>query len=440
MAGVSGDPIADYLARLRAGLRTAPPRTAEIVAEAEDHLRESAAARRAGGLGDHAAQQAAIRAFGPVDRVVRAHRPPASAFAAAAGLKAWPLLAGYLLLSGLIGGLLLWDELARSHGSAMAPAVAVGGAGPRTIYVLYGSPHPGQVAATIGGCVVAGLLLLAGFLIVRRRRRRSGLSPVRLPRGLFALAAAFALLALGVAENQSVLSYGLGRLPAVTGTYELAVGSLYAAVLMGIGCGLCAMNALTATSSRRTEPALGGTGGHAGPARRSGYAAAIGLSALRLLGGYVLLSAMMAGLQVYVDINTSSPPPPYFGVLSALVGGGALAGMVLLTAFAAVGRRRRRRVGHGPAALPRGLALLISAIALLGLGAAEYLFFRGDVLLRLHISNRVANLVLGSQWAAVLMGLGLAGRTLASLVTWAVTSRRASGGQATAEGGNLAPI
>jgi len=438
VAGVSGDPIADYLARLRAGLRTAPPRTAEIVAEAEDHLRESAAARRARGLGDHAAQHAAIRAFGPVDRVVRAHRPPASAFAAAAGLKAWPLLAGYLLLSGLIGGLLLWDELVRSHGSAMAPAVAVGGAGPRTIYVLYGSPHPGQVAATIGGCVVAGLLLLAGFLIVRRRRRRSGLSPVRLPRGLFALAAAFALLALGVAENQSVLSYGLGRLPAVTGTYELAVGGLYAAVLMGIGCGLCAMNALTATSGRRTEPALGGTSGRAGPARRSGYAAAIGRSALQLLGGYVLLSAMMAGLQVYVDINRSSPPPPYFGVLSALVGGGALAGMVLLTAFAAVGRRRRR-VGHGPAALPRGLALLISAIALLGLGAAEYLFFRGDVLLRLHISNRVANLLLGGQWAAVLMGLGLAVRTLACLVRWAVSSTRASGGQANAEGGNLAP-
>jgi hypothetical protein len=50
--------------------------------------------------------------------------------------------------------------------------------------------------------------------------------PAPLPQGLFALAAAFARLALGIAENQSVLSYGLGPLSAVTGTYELAVGGL----------------------------------------------------------------------------------------------------------------------------------------------------------------------------------------------------------------------
>jgi hypothetical protein len=83
---VSGDPIAAYLAELRAGLRTSPARTSEIVAEAEDHLRESAAAvRQAGHLSETAAQQAAIEAFGPVRRIVRAHRPPVTAFAAAIG-------------------------------------------------------------------------------------------------------------------------------------------------------------------------------------------------------------------------------------------------------------------------------------------------------------------------------------------------------------------
>ena len=61
MAGVNGDLIDDYLARLRAGLRTPPARTAEIVAEAEDHLRESAAAGRAAGLDEAAAQRAARR-------------------------------------------------------------------------------------------------------------------------------------------------------------------------------------------------------------------------------------------------------------------------------------------------------------------------------------------------------------------------------------------
>jgi hypothetical protein len=437
---VSGGPIADYLAELRAGLRTSPARTAEIVAEAEDHLRESAAARRVGGLSDEAAQRAAISAFGPVDRVVRAHRPPVSAFAAAAGLRAWPLLACYLLLSGLIGSLLLWDELVVSHGSTMAPGVAEGGFGLRTIYVLDGRPHPGQVAATIGGCVLAGVLLLAGFLIVRRRRRRYGLASARLPQGLFALAAAFALLALGIAEDQSVVSYGLGQLPAVSGTYELAVGSLYAAVLLGIGCGLWAMNDLTGKGNRRREPALDeGTTGRTAPQLRSGYAAAIGLSALRLLGGYVLLSMMMAGLVVYLNIRTSGPPPPYFGVLSALVGGGALAGLVVFAALATVGRRRRR-VAQAHAALPRGLVLLIAAVALPGLGVAEYQFFFGDVLVRLHLPEQVADLLIGSQWAAVLMGACWALRALASLVDWAVTSRRASGRQAPPEGTNLAPI
>jgi hypothetical protein len=426
VAGVSGGLIDDYLAELRAGLLTSPARTAEIVAEAEDHLRESAAARRVGGLSDEAAQRAAISAFGPVDRVVRAHRPPVSVFAAAAGLRAWPLLACFLLLSGLIGSLLLCDELVTSHGSAMAPAVAVGGLGQRTIYVLDGSPHPGQVAATIGGCVLAGVLLLAGFLIVRRRRRRSGLASARLPRGPFALAAAFALLALGIAEDQSVVSYGLGQLPAVSGTYELAVGSLYAAVLMGIGCGLWAMNALTGKGNRRREPALDeGTSARTAPEWRSGYAAAIGLSALRLLGGYVLLSMMMAGLVVYLNIRTSGPPPPYFGVLSALVGGGALAGLVVFAAFAAP---------------PRGLVLLIAAVALPGLGVAEYLFFFGDVLVRLHRPEKVADLLIGSQWAAVLMWACWALRALASLLNWAVTSRRASGRQAPPEGANPAPI
>ena len=438
---MSGDPIADYLAELRAGLRTSPARTAEIVAEAEDHLRESAAAGQAGGLGEQAAQRAAISAFGPVEQVSRAHRPPVSAYAAAVGLRAWPLLGGYLLLSGLIGGLLLWDEMVTSHGHSMAPAVAVGGFGRRTIYVLDGSPHPGQVAATIGGCVQAGVLLLAGFLIVRRHRRRAGLASARLPRGAFGLAAAFVLLTLGIAENQNVGSYGVGSLPAMTGTYELVTGSLYAAMLMGVGCGLWALNSLTGRGSRRREPAVGRdtSGLTRPPARRSRYAASIGMTALQLLGGYVLLSVMMGGLLVYLDVLSSRPSPPDFGLLSALIGGCGLAGMVLLAAFAIVGRRRRRS-RTVPATLPRGLALLISAAALLALGIAEYRFFGSDVMGRLHLPNGAADLLLGSQWAAVLMGVGWALRTLASLVNWAVTSWRGRGRQMPPESSSLAPI
>lgn len=69
--------------------RTPPARTAEIVAEAEDHLRESAAARHAAGLDEHAAELAAVLAFGPVKQVNSAHRP-----AIAASLGRW-VLAGW---------------------------------------------------------------------------------------------------------------------------------------------------------------------------------------------------------------------------------------------------------------------------------------------------------------------------------------------------------
>ncbi len=123
---MSGDPIADYLAELRAGLRTAPARTAEILAEAEDHLRESAAAvRQAGHLSEAAAQRAAIEAFGPARQVTRAHRPPLTAFAAAAGLKAWPLLAVYVLVSAVAGALLLWRETVTSGGRSIAAVTVI---------------------------------------------------------------------------------------------------------------------------------------------------------------------------------------------------------------------------------------------------------------------------------------------------------------------------
>ena len=104
----------------------------------------------------------------------------------------------------------------------------------------------------------------------------------------------------------------------MSGTYELAVGSLYAAVLMGIGCGLWAMNDLTGEGNRRREPALDeGTSGRTAPEWRSGNAAAIGVRALRLLGGYVLLSVMMAGLVVLPAYQDVRPPA---AVLRAAVG------------------------------------------------------------------------------------------------------------------------
>ena len=55
MVSVTDDLIARYLAELKARLRTTPERAGQILAEAEDHLRESAAAGEAMGITERGA-------------------------------------------------------------------------------------------------------------------------------------------------------------------------------------------------------------------------------------------------------------------------------------------------------------------------------------------------------------------------------------------------
>jgi len=69
--GVTRDPIAEYLADLDRRLRGRPNRE-RLLAEAEDHLRESEAALRASGLGAHDAARAAVARLGSVRDVARA--------------------------------------------------------------------------------------------------------------------------------------------------------------------------------------------------------------------------------------------------------------------------------------------------------------------------------------------------------------------------------
>jgi hypothetical protein len=66
------DPLHQYLDQLRANLRTTD--ASLILAEAEDHLRESVAAGLRAGLTEIEAQEAAISSFGSVRAVVRAHQ------------------------------------------------------------------------------------------------------------------------------------------------------------------------------------------------------------------------------------------------------------------------------------------------------------------------------------------------------------------------------
>ncbi len=67
-------PVEEYLRALEAGLRLRPERAAAILAEAEDHLRESVADGLAAGLTEAQATRAAIGSFGSVPDVVRAHQ------------------------------------------------------------------------------------------------------------------------------------------------------------------------------------------------------------------------------------------------------------------------------------------------------------------------------------------------------------------------------
>jgi hypothetical protein len=154
-------PVEEYLRQLRAGLRTRPEETSRILAEAEDHLRESVAAGRAAGLTETEAAEAAISSFGTVRAVVRAHQTPRGQAAAALGSVAmaiW-LLAGTVLTSVFAVGLVMTVVIA----------------------VTTGPPRPGPdpdpslegLAGFVAACGLLGLAVLGTYARARRFRQRS---------------------------------------------------------------------------------------------------------------------------------------------------------------------------------------------------------------------------------------------------------------------------
>ncbi len=103
MTVTAPDLIAGYLAELYAGLRVPADEAELILAEAEDHLRETAAVGLEVGMTELEAQRAAISSFGPVRAVLRAHRRRAVT-ASDAALAAWKLT-GLLAAAVGAGGL-----------------------------------------------------------------------------------------------------------------------------------------------------------------------------------------------------------------------------------------------------------------------------------------------------------------------------------------------
>jgi hypothetical protein len=225
MKGADQDLIQQYLDQLRASLRTGAAEAQLIVAEAEDHMRETAAAGTAAGLTEREAQEAAISAFGSVRAVVWAHettpgnlvrgRTPAAVLGdlllSATKLGAIGLTA--IGISGLVV-LLMNATLGRAF-TGQAPAGMVLPKASCAYWIsLWPQAHTcaaahmleassdGVVLRIVGGIV--GVALLEAYAIFRYLQRRRGRGPAALLAGYFpALAACvFGAGALGLALAQ----------------------------------------------------------------------------------------------------------------------------------------------------------------------------------------------------------------------------------------------
>ena len=154
MSGAAPDLIAGYLEELYAGLRVPAAEAELIAAEAEDHLRETAAVGIEIGMTELEAQQAAISSFGPVRAVVRAHRRR-TVTAGGAAMAAWKLAAllATTVGAGGLAGMGIFTYLLRS---------APGGPDPvPTVLVVY-------AAMAAGGLVLLATRRLTGHGTPRR--------------------------------------------------------------------------------------------------------------------------------------------------------------------------------------------------------------------------------------------------------------------------------
>jgi hypothetical protein len=232
------DLIEAYLGELRAKLRT--PDAELVLAEAEDHLRESAAAGRAIGMNEREAQEAAISAFGSVRAVVRAHtfrRDPATAGLVLAALKlGWTgmfavaasgfvaLVMNHLFGRSFVGG--------TPAGTRFAPAQCQ-----YWLSIWHGAHSCAQAAMlesssdavslrVLGGGAI-GLALLGAYLLALRYGRPAGFRA--LPRGLFPLiaAAVFTVGALALV----VCTFTGGPLGAPAGPGAYLSGALVASAV-----------------------------------------------------------------------------------------------------------------------------------------------------------------------------------------------------------------
>ena len=208
-------PVERYLRQLRASLRTPPGETSRILAEAEDHLRESAAAGLAAGLTETEAAEAAISSFGSVRAVVRAHQTRRGRIVAA--------LSGLAMTTWLLAGIVLVSVFA--VGVVLVVVMLV--KGPQNAGSPDPDPDPGGLAFFVVFCGLAGLGVLLGYVRARRFQRRRGRRPQAALQSAYAplagtvLFAGFAV-ALAVATRGGITAHHVLR-------QACAIGSVAAA-------------------------------------------------------------------------------------------------------------------------------------------------------------------------------------------------------------------
>ena len=221
------DLIEAYLSDLRASLELAPEEAELVVAEAGDHLRESAACGLATGMTGHEAQRAAISAFGSVAAVVHAHASRPAGFirgrtpAALLGdliLAAWKLTGTGLVAVGISGLVVLVMNLAFGRAfTGQAPAgVSFQKADCAYWMSLWSGAHTCATAHMLeassdavvlrAGAGAIGAAVLVAYGVVRYVQRRRGRGPVVVLAGYFPLLAAgvFGAGALGLALAQLI--------------------------------------------------------------------------------------------------------------------------------------------------------------------------------------------------------------------------------------------
>ncbi len=360
MSGAATDLIGGYLAELRDGLWVPAAEAELIVAEAEDHLRETVAVGMATGMTELEAHQAAVSSFGPVRAVIRAHRRR-TVTAGDAVMAAWKLTgllativgAGGLAAIFLLHSPMVWAMGVRAVQDGPGICQCSIGMVPITSPAVMALPF---VAMAAGGLALLATRQLAIYQLANRRLARGASGRDRLSPAVtasFFLLVTALMFALNVGGVGAVTNQSGWLTPVSSGsattTVPLVPGVIVAGCLaVAIGYGLQAARRIARHGPRSAAPALPG---------RDPLSPAVTASF------FLLVSALLFALNVsgvggaihrtWVNIPLSSgSPTTTVPVVPSVIVAGCLALAVGYGLQAAL-RLARRRSGSAAPALPR---------------------------------------------------------------------------------------